>query len=82
MRDERRRAVYFSLFIFSLLILTACTDYESMIVDDYGEWLAEQAKSSEFVKTVSSSSSSPKSSSSNIYSDSVYDFRDGNCCNG
>ena len=81
MRDERRRAVYFSLFIFSLLILTACTDYESMIVNDYGEWLAEQAKSSEFVKTVSSSSSSPKSSSSNIYSDSVYDFRDGNFYN-
>ena len=81
MRDERRRAVYFSLFIFSLLILTACTDYESMIVDDYGVWLAEQAKSSEFVKTVSSSSSSPKSSSSNIYSDSVYDFRDGNFYN-
>ena len=75
--------VYFSLFIFSLFILTACTDYESMIVDDHEEWLAERAKSYSVVKTVSSSSSSPKSSSSssNRYSDSVYDFRDGKVYN-
>ena len=58
-----------SIFTF-FMILVACTDYESMIDDDYEEWLAEQSYSFTEILPESSnsidlsSSSSQKSSSS------------------
>ncbi len=51
------------LAVLLLLVLEACTDYASKMEDDFEEWKAAQAQSSEGEVVVSSSSITPKSRS-------------------